>query len=155
MGNNNDRACFETASLYEREIIRICRDYEMKNDISDTEFWILYVLHDNADEMTQTDICNSLYAPRQSTNSALKRLEQDGTVEKHAVPGNLKSKHIVLTEKGVALTKRIIAPMKRAEQDVFASFTDDENRIYLEIVRKRCALFRTLIGENSTEESVK
>lgn len=59
-------------------MISICREYELKHNISDTPFWILYVLHGSEEQMPQTDICNSLYQPRQSTNTALKNWRQMG-----------------------------------------------------------------------------
>lgn len=114
---------------------------------SDTAFWILYVLHGSEEQMTQTDICNSLYQPRQSTNTALKKLEEDGIIKKTPVPGNQKSKYIVLTQKGRTFVERIVVPMKQVEQDTLALFSDEEIKIHLSILKKRCELFRTLISK--------
>lgn len=138
---------WDISNQCEREIIRISHDYQMQHNISDTEFWILYTLHENEEEMTQTDIGNCLYAPRQSTNSALKRMEQDGTVEKIPIPGNKKSKYIGLTSKGRILAEQVITPMKEAEKDTFAAFSQEEIEVYLKIMQKRCDVFRTLITQ--------
>lgn len=72
------REYWELSNQCEKEMISICREYELKHNISDTPFWILYVLHGSREQMPQTDICNSLYQPRQSTDTALKKLEADG-----------------------------------------------------------------------------
>lgn len=129
----------------EKEIIRICKEYELKHNISDTAFWILYVLHATDEKLTQTDLCNSLYQPRQSANTALIKLEEDGIIEKAPVPGNQKSKYIILTKKGKAFVEQSIVPMKKAEQDTLSAFTDEEIQIHLKIMQKRCEQFRTLI----------
>lgn len=147
MENRKYMPYWDISNQCEKEIIRICHQYELKNDISDTAFWILYSLHDAEEEMTQTDICNCMYAPRQSTNTALKKLEQDGLVEKVAVPGNQKSKYIVLTEQGRNLAEQIVVPMKQAEHDTLASFEEEEIKIYLAILQKRCECFRKLLEE--------
>ena len=135
---------WDMSNLCEREIIRICHEYEMKHNISDTAFWILYTIHGSEERMTQTDICSSLYAPRQSTNTALIKLEEDGIIEKIPVPDNKKSKYVVLTERGKAFAGSIVLPMKQAEQKTLAAFTDEEIEIYLNVMKKRCELFRTL-----------
>lgn len=140
------REYWEISNQCEKEIISICREYELKHNISDTAFWILYVLHGSEEQLTQTDICNSLYQPRQSTNTALKKLEEDGIIEKTPVPGNQKSKYIVLTKKGKTFVERIVVPMKQVEQDTLALFSDEEIEIHISILKKRCELFRTLIS---------
>lgn len=145
MENNQFMALWDISNQCERENIRLSHEYQLKHNISDTAFWILYTLHDADEKMTQTEICNCLYAPRQSGNTALKKLEQDGIVKKEAVPGNLKSKYIVLTEKGQELAERIVAPMKKAEYETFAAFSEEELRIYVAVMQKRCAMFRELL----------
>ncbi len=147
MIENKYVACWNISNQCDREIIRICHEYELKHNISDTAFWILYTLHEADMEMTQTDICNSLYAPRQSANTAINKLAKDGIVKKIPVPSNQKSKYIVLTAKGLKLAEQIIVPMKKLEQDALSFFTDEEIENYLKIIQKRCELFRTLLGK--------
>ncbi len=145
MINNHSAELWDVSNQYEREIIRITREYQLKHNISDTAFWILYTLHENESRMTQTDICYCLYAPRQSTNSALKKLEADGLVEKIFVSGNQKSKYIVLTQRGQRLAEEVVKPMKCAEQKTFDSFTQEEIEIFLAISKQRCEMFRRLL----------
>lgn len=41
--------------------------------LSDCTFWILYALRENNARLTQSEICNFFYQPKQTVNSALKK----------------------------------------------------------------------------------
>ena len=46
--------------------------------LSDSTFWILYILRTEEAPITQSDICVALSQPRQTVNSSLKKLEREG-----------------------------------------------------------------------------
>lgn len=49
--------------------------------LTDCAFWILYTLRESEGEYTQRDLCAVLCEPKQTVNSALKKLEQEGLLE--------------------------------------------------------------------------
>lgn len=60
-----------------RESDQIYRTAAKSFGLSDCAFWILYSLREASTPLTQSDICNQIYLPKQTVNSALKKLEAD------------------------------------------------------------------------------
>lgn len=53
---------------------RLARHYRL----SDSVFWVLYLLGEARGPMTQTKLCSALFLSKQTVNSALKKLESRG-----------------------------------------------------------------------------
>ncbi|MCM1214570.1 MAG: MarR family transcriptional regulator [Lachnospiraceae bacterium] len=130
---------------YDKELDDIYHYYALRHDLSDAALWILYVVHGSDTGVTQADICNGWSFSRQTINTALKGLAQQGVIKLEAVPGNRKSKHVVFTHQGRQLAQQIVVPLKQAENQVFASFTDEENRLFVKMAGKRCSLLREFL----------
>lgn len=129
----------------DKELDDIYHYYAQKNNLSDAALWILYAIYDSKDGITQTEICNCWFFSRQTINTALKGLEQQGVINLVPVPGNRKSKGIVFTLDGSRVAEQIITPLKQAENQVFAEFSEEENSLFVELSQKRCALLSKLI----------
>lgn len=129
----------------DKEMDDIYHCYAQKHGLSDASLWILYAIYDATDGITQTDICNCWFFSRQTINTALKGLEQQGIIELVSISGNRKSKNVVFTSSGKIMADQIITPLKEAENQVFAAFSDEENRLFVELSQKRCALMNKLI----------
>ena len=67
--------------------------------ISECAFWILYTLRAEERQFTQAEICEFLIEPKQTVNSALKKLEAEGYLTLSA-GADQRSKRVCLTEKG-------------------------------------------------------
>ena len=130
---------------FDKELDDIYHDYALRHNLSDAALWILYVVHGSDAGVTQADICNGWFFSRQTINTALKGLTQQGIIKLDAVPGNRKSKHVALTPQGQALARQIVVPLKQAENQVFASFSDAENQLFVEMAGKRCSLLREFL----------
>ena len=98
--------------------------------IPEVSLWILYCLRES-DIHTQSDLCDAMLQPKQSVNSALKRLEQDGYVTLSGSPGDKRSKRISLTEAGEKLTQRTADVVRHAEQAVFDTAPTQEQEQFL------------------------
>ena len=116
-----------------------------KLDMSDCAFWILYTLHDSGQPIKQSDICDSASMPRQTVNSALKKLEKDGYLTLSRIDGKM-GKSIHLTDKGEQLVHKHIVPVMRAEEKACALFTDEEKTTFL-------SAFHTLVERLNHEIS--
>ncbi|GEM_PF-159737 len=110
-----------------KEIDHIFHDYAKANDISDTSLFILYALARHGAPWSQREMCEEWSIPAQTVNSSLKSLEKQGIVRLDFLPGNRKSKVILLTEKGQALTDDIVSVIINAEVDSFSKI-DPESR---------------------------
>lgn len=133
---------------FDKELDDIYHDYALRHNLSDAALWILYAVHGSDTGVTQADICSGWFFSRQTINTALKGLTQQGIIKLDAVPGNRKSKHVTLTPQGQSLAQRIVVPLKQAENRVFAAFSDAENQLFVEMAGKRCSLLRDFLEMN-------
>ncbi len=56
-----------------------------KNGLSNGAFWILYMMCEEEGNLTQSAVCDAFYQPKQTVNSAIKKLEKEGFVELETV----------------------------------------------------------------------
>ena len=75
--------------------------------LSDCAFWILYYIRQSKEKVTQKDICNFIYQPKQTVHSALKKLVKDGLIEIGDYNGK-RHKYVVLTEKGEEFSRKTV-----------------------------------------------
>lgn len=93
-----------------------------KFGLSDSAFWILYDLREGDKPLTQSELCQSLCQPKQTINSALKKLEADGYIE--LMPSRDKrSKDISLTSKGIVLANQTVDKIYALELEAMASLS--------------------------------
>ena len=110
--------------------------------ISDSTFWILYMLYDYRDGITQSEICSLSCFPKQTINSSLKKLENDGIIE--LIPGaDGRSKKIILTAAGHELMKKTIIKVRQTEHEALNRMTDEEKDILISALDK----FTRLLNE--------
>ncbi len=134
---------------FDKELDDIYHDYALRHNLSDAALWILYAVYGSEEEITQADICNGWFFSRQTINTALKGLEQQCIIKLEPVPGNRKSKHVIFTPAGRALAEQTVVPLKQAENQVFAAFSDEENQLFVEMAGKRCSLLREFLKVKS------
>lgn len=61
-----------------KENTAIYRDLSVRMGMTESTFWILYTLRVEEAPVTQSDMCAILGYPKQTVNSALKKVEQEG-----------------------------------------------------------------------------
>lgn len=114
--------------------------------LSDCAFWILYSVQDADHVCTQSEICDDSSLPRQTVNSALKKLEKDGYLTLQRIGGSV-SKAIHLTETGNALVQKYMYPVMEAEQRACAAFSDEEKKQFLTTFQQFVERLSTEIGQ--------
>lgn len=77
----------------------------VKYGMSDTVMMILYFASDEETVLTQQEICNACFLPKQTVNTAIAGLAQKGLVELELIPGTRNKKRILLTDAGRELEK--------------------------------------------------
>ena len=90
-------------------------------------------------------ITASIIIQRQTVNSSVKKLVQNGCVVLESGKGH--DKQIVLTEKGKAMAKQKIIPVMEAEAGVFMHMTEEERKKLLRLNAKYMEIFRQKVGE--------
>ena len=108
--------------------------------LSDSAMRILYAIYDNGDGCPLQTICRQAGISKQTVNSALRKLEEEGILYLVHLKG--KNKKVMLTEKGGAYLEQTAARLYAAESRAFASWTEAELEDYLRLTEKFAESFR-------------
>lgn len=102
--------------------------------LSDSAFTILYSIFCLGDGCLQKEICSTAYISKQTVNSAIHKLEQEGYLR--LKPGKGRDMHIHLTASGKKLTRDTILPVIEMENRAFAKMKESERTQLLQLSRK-------------------
>lgn len=122
----------ENDSLYRR----LARHF----GLSESAFWILYTLEEFQQPVTQAQLCEYLSLSKQTINSGLKQLEQEGNIHLSSGPG--RRKYLQLTPAGRQLAEHTVRPVLRAEERAFLGMAGEERASLLALYRKYLSLLR-------------
>ena len=78
-GNNLTQRLYEYNTII-KENDELYRGVARTLGLPDCAFWILYALRESAQVLTQSEICNAMYQPKQTLNSPIKKREADGYI---------------------------------------------------------------------------
>ena len=111
--------------------------------LSDSAFDILYALDVYGDGCSQKDLCERCWMGKQTINSSIKRLCEQGILEKTAGPGRTTT--LSLTATGRALVAEKVRPVIEAETAAMHAFSPAELAQALDLLeRYRNALANAL-----------
>lgn len=131
---NTEKRLTEYNSII-KETDELYREAAKALGLSDSAFWILYVLRAEEKDLTQSEICDALYQPKQTVNSALKKLENDGYIEL-TERDDRRSKRINLTKKGGKLAEETVDRVIAAEYRTLEGLTEQEQEGFIQLFRK-------------------
>ena len=114
---------------------KIYRNAAKNSGLPDCAFWILYTLRDEGNITTQSEICSAIYLPKQTVNSAMKKLENDGYIQLLNT-NDRRSKQVSLTPKGLALAQKTVDRVIALETEALSGMTHDEKETFLQLFRK-------------------
>ena len=103
--------------------------------LSDCAFWIIYDLRESDKPLTQSDLCQTLCQPKQTINSALKKLENDGYIVLTHTKDQ-RSKEITLTSQGITFAQRTVDVVYDIELSVVASLSEQEQKQFIDILKR-------------------
>lgn len=109
--------------------------------LSDGAFWILYTLRESRETLTQSDVCYTLYQPKQTVNSALKKLADGGYIVL-SERKDRRSKPLSLTEKGRELAEKTVDRVIAAEHRALAGLTEEQQDAFIRLFRQYTDLLR-------------
>ncbi len=115
----------------------------LKFGFSDTALVILYTICNFGDDCLLSEINKLSGISRQTINSALRRLEADEIVFLETYDG--KKKKVCLTDKGKKVAAGTALQLIRIENEIFASWTQEEQDLYLELTQRYLEAFREKI----------
>ena len=109
----------------------VYHEISLKLGLSDSAMKILYTICDNGTSCLLQDICKYSGLSKQTVNSALRKLEAEGIIYLESAGG--KNKKVCLTKSGETLAGRTAQKILQAEDDIFASWPQEDVQKYLEL----------------------
>ena len=131
-----------------RKMDNIYHIYTRSCGFSDMALWLLYSLYKDGRVYTQRELCALWHSPPQTVNSALKSLERREIIRLEPVPGNKKSKAVVLTAQGNDAVQRVVVQLVRAEQAAFGKLTEEERKALLRVTEKYISGLQEELGRD-------
>lgn len=113
--------------------------------LSDSAMKILYAICDEGESCLLKEICRCSGLSKQTVNSAIRKMETDGIV--YLQQYGAKEKKVCLTDCGKELAKRTAVRMIEAENEIFASWTDEDVQNYLTLTEQYLNDFRKKVED--------
>lgn len=136
---------FKEYNYLHSEIGSLYHEVAQKVGLSDSVMSILYTVTTYGTECTQSNICRLTGISRQTINSAIRKLEQEGIL--YLEENGRKNKAIRLTPRGQALVDEKVMPMMAAEKAVLESWPEEDRQTLLRLTRRYLENFRHNLEE--------
>ena len=121
---------------------KIYHNFAKNYGLSYCAFWILYLMRETDIQYTQTELCSMLCMPKQTVNSAIKNLTQNGYINFASTENNKKNKILLLTENGKKFAHNSIDLVLQSEINALKQFSESELELFLSLNEKYSILLR-------------
>ena len=138
----NIRHYIQQIEQQQKEQDAIYHSVAVKYGLSDTALWVLYVVSETAEALTQQDLRRQCFFAKQTINSVIASLMKANLVMLKAIPGTRNQKSIHLTEAGQALAASTTQRLMEAENRAYARLTEQELAAYLDMTARLTAALR-------------
>lgn len=128
-----------------RQIDELYYEIAAKQGLSESAYAILQAILVLGDGCTQTEIYRYSELNKQTVNSSVRRLREDGLIA--VQPGSGREQKLSLTKAGETLVTGKILPIEQAESAVFDAMTAEEQAEILRLTDKYLAMFRAKVRE--------
>lgn len=98
--------------------------------------------------MTQKKICNCTGLAKQTVNSVIRSLKEDGYVELASGCEDRREKQVTLTEKGISYCSGLITPLREMERHALQIMGNDRAQQMVDDI----TLFNTLLEKEMEKE---
>ena len=116
------------------EIEAVYHEISLQMGLSDSVSRILYAICDEGDRCPLSLICRRTGLSKQTVNSALRRLEEEGNIRLEAVNG--RAKKVCLTGAGRTLADRTARRIMEMENQILAGWAPGEMEQDLELTER-------------------
>lgn len=100
--------------------------------ISDSELIILYEIYTSNNQLTQKDLCSLYGLSKQTINSSIKKLKNDGYIILENLKNN-KHKYISLTDIGMDFCNRTIAKVVEIEKKSLEYLSAEQREVLISV----------------------
>ncbi|MCH4208069.1 MAG: MarR family transcriptional regulator [Solobacterium sp.] len=145
MEDDRARASLQEYNRLYAEENDIYRKYAKKIGMPEAAFWIMYTLRDSDNALPQKELCQKLALPKQTVNSALKKMETEGVL-KLSIETDRRSRLVTLTKKGIRTAEKSVDAVFGWEQEAMNELSENEQKKLIALFRRyRQALRKHLL----------
>ncbi|MCM1284939.1 MAG: MarR family transcriptional regulator [Acetobacter sp.] len=123
-----NQLCNESDEIYHS----IARSY----GLTDSIYWILYILYNYDEPVSQIDLCNNWSYSKQTVNSSIAAMLKKEWITLEVIPNTRNKKQIVLTEIGKQFCDEVIGETQDIEQISFSRVSEEERELFISVFRK-------------------
>lgn len=116
------------------EIDALYHHASLKLGLSDSASMVLYTIYDNGESCLLGDIYKQSGVSKQTVNSAIRKLENEGVIYLEQHSG--RTKKVMLTDAGKEYVQRTVARLFDAETAAFESWTEEEINAHIGLTEK-------------------
>lgn len=135
----------ERLNLLLTEIDAVYHEAALKLGLSDSAMLILYTVCSREGVCPLSDITHTSGVSKQTINSALRKLEAEEVVRLETI--GARRKRVCLTEKGKGLAERTVYRLIEVENEILASWSEEEQKRYIELTQRYLNLFKEKLKE--------
>lgn len=125
------------------EMDALYHQVSLKQGISDSVSMVLYAIYEKGGDCLLSEIYKDTGVSKQTVNSAIRKLEDDGVLYLQSHTGRLK--RVLFTEKGRNLAQNTVGQLMEAEVMAFADWTDREIWVHVQLMERYLEDFRKII----------
>ena len=123
-----NQLCNESDEIYHN----IAQSY----GLTDSIYWILYILYNYDEPVSQVDLCNSWSYSKQTVNTSIAALLKKEWITLEVIPNTRNRKRIVLTDSGKQFCEKAIGETQEIERTAFSRITGEERELFISVFRK-------------------
>lgn len=123
----------------------VYHDIWARMGLSDSAAHILYTLSIQGGSVALADIIRLTGLPKQTLNSALRKIEQEGLVLSQSAGG--RKKLVYLTETGRKLAENTVCRVLATENAIFDAWPEQDMQLFLELNQRYLTQLRETIKE--------
>lgn len=133
--NRDISVLLKTLNCQIKEVDAIYYKIATSFKLSESAFWILYMLADTGQECSQQEISKQLSISKQTVNSAIQSLVQKGYIflECSSIPS--RRKNVRMTDRGKRFIRQHITPLQNAEREAFLKMKNLEQEQYVSLAQ--------------------
>lgn len=130
----NDYSKLKKFNHINTEINAAYHDVALRLGLTDSAMLVIYTVCNNGGECTLEDIRKLSGMSKQTINSAIRKLEADGTVT--LVPLGARKKKVCLTDNGTAFAEKTVMKIIKIENDIYETWEKEEWSIYIGLTER-------------------
>ena len=103
----------------------------LKMNLSDSEFWILYVFNFHQEGCNQSVLYKEACLTKSTVNSAIRKMEQKDLL--YLTPGEGRNTMVFLTEKGRKLMEDTVYKVIQIENTIYDTWTPEDQKLFMNL----------------------